>query len=129
MGGSAKLVIGTAAVSAFLAASSLTGNGCAKMFVQEKSRAERKSSETAVQRKEHRILVVGHSWAEGTFRNGKEDFESSIRFFHGLNVKFKVCSRGGSSIGDARWQLDENFDDGISAIAVFTGRNDWRRED
>jgi len=121
-----KLSIAAVALAAGFAALSLPGRMGTAGLMHEKDRLENAFAE---KQQAHNVLVVGHSWAEGAFRKGKEEIEREMRLFRGLGVKLHVASRVGASIGDTRWQLDENFSDSVNSIVVFTGRNNWQKED
>lgn len=105
------------------------GGGRTEPFRDEKNRSETAWAAEARKPKVHNILVIGHSWAEGTFRKEGKELEAEMNFLHGANVSFKVASWKGASIGDTRWQFDENFDGSVNSVVIFTGRNDWLKSD
>lgn len=74
--------------------------------------------------KNYGFLVVGHSWAEGTFRRHSRELELRIFQNFGAAAMIRVCSENGARISDAQKQLEENSGGGHEAIVIFVGRND-----
>lgn len=75
------------------------------------------------------FLVVGHSWAEGTFRSHEQEIGESIFRNWGALAQMRVCSKNGAKIADVKRQLEENAGEGHNAIVIFVGRNDVGRKD
>ncbi|MFA6530118.1 MAG: SGNH/GDSL hydrolase family protein [Candidatus Micrarchaeia archaeon] len=70
---------------------------------------------------EKKVLIVGHSWAFGTFSNYNEWKE----YFNGLmgqSVKLEVCAKPNTSIGWSTEQVKERK--GADFVLLFTGVND-----